>query len=272
MIRDEQGALRAMHAAARARRARLDRRLRHRLLVAQPARGVPDRHAQDPEAVRRPARRRRHATSSTRSCGSPARSAWSRSPRASSTSRRRSALRELGCGLGQGYLFSRPIRAGDVVELLPRTAARPARRGRRGLSRAHAGRISESCRSAFSRRRCRRRRRRPPLVRPHGLVGEAQPAACVRVAARAALGGGRFAGNVVSSGRFCGDRWIRGAKGKVRAAPPPSSSCPASCCGRLSPWPRWPGSAWSQRHWRCPRQSRSGRSASSRSPGRHTGG
>ena len=34
-------------------------------------------------------------------------------------------VRELGCGLGQGYLFSRPIRAGDVVELL--RARRPAR-------------------------------------------------------------------------------------------------------------------------------------------------
>jgi EAL domain-containing protein (putative c-di-GMP-specific phosphodiesterase class I) len=27
-------------------------------------------------------------------------------------------VRELGCELGQGYLFSRPIRAADVVELL----------------------------------------------------------------------------------------------------------------------------------------------------------
>ena len=36
-------------------------------------------------------------------------------------------LRELGCGLGQGYLFSRPLRAGDVVDLLrARQPARPA--------------------------------------------------------------------------------------------------------------------------------------------------
>jgi len=34
-------------------------------------------------------------------------------------------VRELGCGLGQGYLFSRPVRADDVVELL--LAQRPAR-------------------------------------------------------------------------------------------------------------------------------------------------
>jgi diguanylate cyclase (GGDEF)-like protein len=34
-------------------------------------------------------------------------------------------VRELGCGLGQGYLFSRPIRASAVVELL--RAQRPAR-------------------------------------------------------------------------------------------------------------------------------------------------
>jgi len=34
-------------------------------------------------------------------------------------------VRELGCGLGQGYLFSRPVRADDVVELL--RAQRPAR-------------------------------------------------------------------------------------------------------------------------------------------------
>jgi diguanylate cyclase (GGDEF)-like protein len=35
-------------------------------------------------------------------------------------------LRELGCGLGQGFLFSRPIRAGDVVELL-RAQQQPVR-------------------------------------------------------------------------------------------------------------------------------------------------
>ena len=35
-------------------------------------------------------------------------------------------LRELGCGLGQGYLFSKPIRAGDVAELLLR-ARQPVR-------------------------------------------------------------------------------------------------------------------------------------------------
>jgi len=36
-------------------------------------------------------------------------------------------VRELGCGLGQGYLFSRPLRAGDVVDLLrARQPARPA--------------------------------------------------------------------------------------------------------------------------------------------------
>jgi diguanylate cyclase (GGDEF)-like protein len=34
-------------------------------------------------------------------------------------------VRELGCGLGQGYLFSRPVRAGDVVDLL--RARQPAR-------------------------------------------------------------------------------------------------------------------------------------------------
>src|SRR5262249_43279911 len=27
-------------------------------------------------------------------------------------------VRELGCGLGQGYLFSRPVRAADVIGLL----------------------------------------------------------------------------------------------------------------------------------------------------------
>jgi EAL domain-containing protein (putative c-di-GMP-specific phosphodiesterase class I) len=35
-------------------------------------------------------------------------------------------LRELGCELGQGYLFSRPIRAGDVVELLRARQQQPA--------------------------------------------------------------------------------------------------------------------------------------------------
>ena len=120
MIRDEQGAVRAMQTAARARRPSLDRRLRNGLLVPQPARGVADRHAQDPEDVHRPARERRARTSSTRSCGWPARSTWSPSPRGSSTPPRRNELRELGCGLGQGYFFSKPIRAGDVVELLLR--------------------------------------------------------------------------------------------------------------------------------------------------------
>ena len=35
-------------------------------------------------------------------------------------------LRELGCGLGQGYLFSKPILAGQVVELM-RRARQPDR-------------------------------------------------------------------------------------------------------------------------------------------------
>jgi EAL domain-containing protein (putative c-di-GMP-specific phosphodiesterase class I) len=35
-------------------------------------------------------------------------------------------VRQLGCGLGQGYLFSKPVRAGDVVGLL--RAQQPARR------------------------------------------------------------------------------------------------------------------------------------------------
>ena len=77
MSRDEPGAAESVAAASRARRAGVDRRLRDRLLVAQPARRAADRHrsrfprrssTSSPSTAPTP-------TSSTQSSGSPAHSA-----------------------------------------------------------------------------------------------------------------------------------------------------------------------------------------------------
>ena len=120
MSRDEQGAVRAL------------RRLRElgvRLSIDDFGTGysslsrlaeLPDRDAQDPEDVHRPARERRRRTWSTRSCGWPARSTCVTVAEGIEHAAQAERLRELGCGLGQGYFFSKPIRAEDVVELLLR--------------------------------------------------------------------------------------------------------------------------------------------------------
>jgi EAL domain-containing protein (putative c-di-GMP-specific phosphodiesterase class I) len=42
------------------------------------------------------------------------------------TAEQRDELARLGCGLGQGYLFSRPLPAAALTELLSRSASSPA--------------------------------------------------------------------------------------------------------------------------------------------------
>ena len=85
---EQRGGARDAHGAQDARRAHRDRRLRHRLLVADLPAPLPDRHPEDRPLVRGAARqrRRRRRTSRARSSRSATRSTSRSSPRASSSS------------------------------------------------------------------------------------------------------------------------------------------------------------------------------------------
>ena len=110
-----------------ARRPHRDRRLRHRLLVARLPAAVPRRRAED-----------REASSSTRSAD-PRRArlveaivTLARSLDLDTVAEgiereeQRDRLREIGCGIGQGYLFSRPVAASAVPVLLQGAALNAA--------------------------------------------------------------------------------------------------------------------------------------------------
>ena len=73
---------------------------------------------------RRPAQTRRSPAAIV--AARPASSRSSRSPRASRTPASSTALRELGCALGQGYLLHRPMSGDDVCALVRAQANRAA--------------------------------------------------------------------------------------------------------------------------------------------------
>ena len=125
LLLDNEATLATLHRAARARRAHLDGRLRHRLLVAQLSAQLPLRQDQDRPLLRpRPRRERRTAR---RSCGrSPAsaRASASRRPRRASRPRSSSTTcAPKGCTEVQGYFFSPPRRANELAAVFACGAA-----------------------------------------------------------------------------------------------------------------------------------------------------
>ena len=131
--RDPQGAA----SAARRRLHRRDRRLRHRLLVADAPEALPDRHAEDRHLVHRRSRDRPAATR--------------RSPRRSSASRAASGLKVVAEGVGtreqlefldvrgchcfQGYWVSKPLPADAFVEFVAKRPQVNSPRWRRAAER-----------------------------------------------------------------------------------------------------------------------------------------
>ena len=110
--------------AQAARRAHGDRRLRHRLLVAQLPAALPGRHPQDRQAVRRQSARAAEGAALVAAIVCSARRSGSRrSPRGSRTRRQRDRLRRLRCRYGQGFFFSPPLPVGEI-DIFLRPAAR----------------------------------------------------------------------------------------------------------------------------------------------------
>ena len=119
LMADTDLAVAAARGAQGARRAARDGRLRHRLLVAELPQPLPGRHPQDGPLV--PARRRvadRRRRWPPRSSRSARRCSSRSSPRASSSPSSGTTLRELGCELGQGFYFARPMDADATLEFL----------------------------------------------------------------------------------------------------------------------------------------------------------
>ena len=101
------------------RRAPGDGRLRHRLLVAGAPAPLPARRDQGRPLVRRRARRRPGLVDRRRHRVAGARArACARWPRASRTSEQRRAVLALGCDVGQGFLFARPMPVDELTRLL----------------------------------------------------------------------------------------------------------------------------------------------------------
>ena len=123
MMTDTDTALERLDELKEARRPAGDGRLRHGLLVAELPQPAAGRHRQDGPLV--PARRRVPASlgaGQRRRRASARRSISTSSRKASSTSEQWTALRDLGCDLGQGFLFARPMDSHSTLEYL-RTAA-----------------------------------------------------------------------------------------------------------------------------------------------------
>ena len=133
-------AVQRLERAQGARRAARDGRLRHGLLVAELPQPVPGRRPQDGPLV--PARRRRRRTptaSPPRSSRSARRCSSRSSPRASSTPSSGRRCATLGCDLGQGFLFARPMDADAALEFLRARRRRGAGRRRRRCTIATRG-------------------------------------------------------------------------------------------------------------------------------------
>ena len=118
MMADTDLAVQRLERAQGARRPPRDGRLRHRLLVAELPEPVPGRHPQDGPLV--PARRRVAGDVRPRHRGRrPRRDAQPRGRRRGHRARRAVArLRNLGCELGQGFLFARPMDADATLDYL----------------------------------------------------------------------------------------------------------------------------------------------------------
>ena len=127
MVRDLEGVGADTREAARAGRARGDRRLRHRLLEPLAPAPPAGRRAQDRQVLRGRHRGRPHRQaprpapavrrSSPPSSASPAASASKSSPRASRRNPQLAFLRREGCAAGQGYLLCPPLPAARAREV-----------------------------------------------------------------------------------------------------------------------------------------------------------
>ena len=106
--------------AARPRRPPLDRRLRHRLLVARLPQALPGRLGEGRPLVRRRARHRRRGLGDRRRGREPrvTRSGCRSSPKVSRPAASSRALLDLGCDRAQGYWFSGPRAAAEFAGLL----------------------------------------------------------------------------------------------------------------------------------------------------------
>ena len=130
LMQQTDAVLERLQAAQGARRAAGDRRLRHRLLVAQLPAALPDRHPQDRQAVRRGCRRRapNGRRWPARSSGWATRSSCSTIAEGIERGEQRAALLELGCDLGQGHYFSRALPPDGIGRLLTARRAAAERR------------------------------------------------------------------------------------------------------------------------------------------------
>ena len=106
-----------------------DRRLRHRLLVAELPAQLPGRHPQDRPQLRRAAvHRRRHGADQHHPPAGEDHEARDRGRGHRASRRRLLMLRRQGCTTGQGYHFSPPVPATRLQELLAEASpeGRPA--------------------------------------------------------------------------------------------------------------------------------------------------
>ena len=149
-------------ASARARRGTHDRRLRHGLLLTEPPGRVPDRVAEDPEAVRRQARRRGLGRGVRR-----------RDPAA------RRLARPRGRGRGDRAPRSGRSAPADGVQVRPGLPLRQARAGRRDRAAAVpgvAGQAASGTRSRVAIRLTRAFAANPPQIPQKGEARRDRPA------------------------------------------------------------------------------------------------
>ena len=164
----------ALDELAPSRRARRDRRLRHRLRVADRPAVLRRRHAEDRPLVHRHDARAAtaRARSSAASWRSPTTSACTSSPRASSIPSSWRCCARSAASIGQGYLFARPMRRPTTLE--PAIVAWDAGRlagdalAPRAVGLAAAHRLIGPARPGGA-RRSPKRRSRAPILRPRSI-------------------------------------------------------------------------------------------------------
>ena len=111
LVEESHATLARLQGAQGAGRAAVDRRLRHRVLVAELPASVPGGRREDRQAVRRPHRRGRRTTPRSRGPSSPSARRCELEVVAEGIEQESQMreLRRLGCKLGQGYFTSRPL-------------------------------------------------------------------------------------------------------------------------------------------------------------------